>query len=212
MLKNKQIIFSLIGLLVLTALLCGGCQSRLKGYERSFFAMDTVIKLIVYAPNEELAITGFNAAEDELRRIERLTTRYTPLGEAAPPPGSIEDINAKAGTWVKVDDELFALLALALEWSEKTGGAFDITLGNIMALWDFTGAGHIPEPAVLQAALAQAGWEKVQLKTETKEVYIPTGLSLDLGAIAKGYGAEKMAKVIKEVGITYALIDAGGNI
>lgn len=207
-----QKIAKTILLTVLAALFLGGCQSNMTGYSRSFFGMDTIINISFYSADQEAAASALKDAEEEFMRVDRLTSRYPALGQTAIIPGSVQDINAQAGQWVQLDEELFALLSLSLEWAQKTEGAFDISLGAVSDLWDFANGGHIPEPQELEEALSGSGYAKITLDKAGLRILIPQGMVLDLGAVAKGYAVDCVAQKLKNIGIDNGIIDAGGNI
>ena len=84
------------------------------------------------------------------------------------------------------------LLTAALSYCEKSGGAFDITIGPVSALWDFTSEEKVvPSDAEISAALPLVDYRKVIVK-ENRVRFLQEGMQLDLGAIAKGYIADKI--------------------
>jgi thiamine biosynthesis lipoprotein len=131
-----------------------------------------------------------------------------------------------------VTPELYAVLERALYFAEATGGAFDPTVGPLVKLWDIggragaadggTGGGpQIPAAREIAAALALVNWREVELLpagAQGSDNFRGTaflgrpGMSLDLGAIAKGYAADELVGILKEAGIRRGLIDLGGNI
>jgi len=156
-------------------------------------------------PNSEEAI---QAAFDEMRRIESLMSRHISTSD-------VSCINRGAGgSPVKVTSETFHVIEEAVRCGSITKGAFDITIGPLMDLWGFgTSNPTIPSAPEIEQACSLVGWELVELNSENMTVRLPVqGMSIDLGGIAKGYAAEEGARVLKEYGISHALIDAGGNI
>src|SRR5216684_7417529 len=102
-------------------------------------AMGTSFEVYLYAPNHERASQLFEAAFDEIERVEAALSNYRSSSE-------LSRINESAADApVITDPEVFALLARALDYSQRTDGAFDITVGKLMKAWGFfRGAGHYP--------------------------------------------------------------------
>lgn len=134
---------------------------------------------------------------------------------------NIKTINDHAGkTAVKVDSELIELLQLAHEYYVKSNGKFDFTLDPVLKIWHDAREKalnneliELPTQEQLKAAKTCSGWDKVKIDDENNTVYLSeTCASLDVGAIAKGFAAEKVAKYMEELGVDRGFINAGGNI
>ena len=89
-----------------------------------------------------------------------------------------------------------SFIELGLYYSQLSYGAFDITIGSVSRLWDFnTDTPDVPDSSAIADALAYVDYTKVSLSTDndgTHHISIPDGYCLDLGAIAKGYIADKI--------------------
>lgn len=111
-----------------------------------------------------------------------------------------------------VSDELLELITLARDYAELSGGAFDFTLGGASALYGFSSdSPRAPSDAELSEAMSHAGWEKVRIEGNIVTLTDP-GAVLDLGAIAKGYIADRIAELLLENGQGSAIINLGGNV
>ena len=113
-----------------------------------------------------------------------------------------------------VSADLFAVLERSQHFAKLTDGAFDATVGPVVRMWRRTRRTKVlPAPADLAAARALVGYEMLTLdaKARTAKLAKP-GMQLDLGGIAKGYAAEAMQKVLRDHGVTRALVAAGGDI
>jgi thiamine biosynthesis lipoprotein len=144
-------------------------------------------------------------ALDEIERLEDQLSFYRSSSE-------ISDLNARAAKEpVAVDPRLFRLLQRARSLSEATEGAFDITVALLMRCWGFVnGTGRLPEPEELAAARAVVGMDRVELDEDEFTVrFKAAGVTLDLGAIGKGYALERAAALLVEAGITSALLHGG---
>ena len=148
------------------------------------------------------------AAEEALDEIQRLESKLS-LYRA---DSEIAHVNARAGSEsVRVSPELFRLLAQARQLYAETLGAFDITVGPLMKLWGFMGAqGVVPAPEDLEKARERVGMDKLSLDPDSFSVrFLKPGLLIDLGSIGKGYAIERAAELLREAGITSALLHGG---
>ena len=192
---------------LLLALLISLPASATELFVRSKPAMGTTFTVYLYAANETQASAAFEAAFDEVERLEEALSNYRDTSE-------LSRINRLAAHQpVTTDPEVFGLLQTSLDYSRKTGGAFDITVGPLMKAWGFFRAsGHYPSRAELDAAKARVGWQNVQLDETNRTVHFAKqGVELDLGAIGKGYTVDQMVSVLREAGIQSALVDAGSS-
>ncbi len=128
---------------------------------------------------------------------------------------NISQVNRAAGiAAVVVPEELVLVLQEALRIAERTGGAFDPTVGPLVSLWDIGGDNsRVPSPEEIEHARSLVDWRLVEIDAEAGTVYLPRqGMALDLGGIAKGYAADQLAAMAQESGLERALLDLGGNI
>lgn len=131
-------------------------------------------------------------------------------------PGSdIARVNAAAGTdSIAVRPDVFFVIKAALGFAERSGGAFDPTIGPLVSLWGI-GTDHqkVPSQAEIDAALSLVDWRKVILDEADTSVFLEKeGMALDLGGIAKGYAADEVIRILKERNVSRAVIDLGGNV
>lgn len=170
-------------------------------------AMGTTFEIYLYAPDAARAAALFEAAFEEIERVEAALSNYRASSE-------LSRINARAGAGpVVTDPEVFALLERALAFSRLSGGAFDITVGRLMKAWGFfRGAGRYPSDEELQRALAETGWRRVRLDARARTVrFLSPGLELDPGGIGKGYALDRVAELLRGAGVTAALINSGSS-
>jgi thiamine biosynthesis lipoprotein len=148
------------------------------------------------------------AGEEALTEIERLEDRlslYRPTSEIA-------RVNAGAAQApVRVSPDVFRLLHHAQRLSLETGGAFDITIAPLVRCWGFMGGrGAWPDPQQLAAARACVGMHFVELNESAHTVrFARPGVMLDLGAIGKGYALDCAAEILRDAGVTSALLHGG---
>lgn len=148
------------------------------------------------------------AGEEALEEIERLEARLSLFL----PTSEIAHLNARAASEpVRVTPGLFALLQQAKQLSRETLGAFDITVAPLTRCWGFTaGRGRIPSPEEISQARATVGAHFIELDPNQLTVrFSRPGVMLDLGAIGKGYAIDSAAELLREAGITSALLHGG---
>jgi len=149
------------------------------------------------------------AAFAEVARLEKIFSDYDPesalsrLSAAAPMAAA-----------VPVDDDLWQVLVRALEIHHGSGGAFDPTVGPLTSLWRQARRAHVlPLPAKLAAARAAVGADGLRLEPDRRAVRLSKpAMRLDLGGIGMGYAADRALEVIRDHGVTAAMIDASGDI
>lgn len=144
-------------------------------------------------------------ALDEIERLEDQLSLFKPTSEIA-------HLNARAAHEpVRVTPALFSLLEHARQLTAETQGAFDITIAPLVRCWGFMGgAGHLPQPDELAAARSKIGMHMVQLDPDRLTVrFQRDGVMLDLGAIGKGYAIERAVELLREAGVSSALIHGG---
>ncbi len=178
-----------------------------KLYSQSQQAMGTVFTIYLYADSEQRADALFEMALEEVQRLDQSLSNYNPQSE-------LSRINRLAGREaVTTDPEVFSLLRTCLEYSKRSGGTFDITVGPLMREWGFfRGEGKYPAPWQLDKAREKVGWEKVQLDANARTVrFAVDGMELDLGGIGKGYAVDRVIAVLRGAGVKTAMVDAGSS-
>jgi len=127
----------------------------------------------------------------------------------------LNEINRNAGIApVNVSDELFDMIRIGLEYSKVSNGLFDLSIGPLVDLWGI-GSDHakLPTEAEITSILKSVDYTKIVIDESNKSVYLTEkGMALDLGAIAKGYIADRLKDMILEKGYESAIINLGGNV
>ncbi len=190
-------------------------RTQSREYTSEEFLMDTLVSISTIGTDTALLQQATEKAFHEIRRIADLTDRFPAVDTPAYQKSDIVRINEMAGIKpVIVDEDVFKMLQLAQEYSRLTEGAFDITIGPVMDLWGFGQQKQkVPESHELTRTLALVNSTELLLDEQAHSAFLKkAGMSLDLGAVAKGYAVEKAARILEESGVKKALIDAGGNI
>ncbi|NRT76381.1 FAD:protein FMN transferase [Clostridium beijerinckii] len=114
----------------------------------------------------------------------------------------------------EVDEELYELIKIGKKHSLCENTYLNIAIGPLIKLWriGFNEA-HVPEKEAIAKVLELLKPENIQLDDEKKTVYfLKKGIEIDLGAIAKGYFADKVMELFKANGAVSAMVDMGGNV
>lgn len=169
--------------------------------EATGFVMDTVLTQTIYTTGEDPS----GEILQQLSELEKKTLSWTE------PEAEVSQLNAAAGTAHKVSEELLLLLEKTLALSEASGGALDPTMGQVIRLWGFGGENAaVPDPEELASLLEKVDYRKVQLQEGS--VLLPEGVTLDLGAVGKGAGCDRISAFLaKHQEISGALISLGSS-
>lgn len=149
--------------------------------------------------------------EEELRHVDAAMSAYRPDSE-------VSRFNANASTdWFAVSPELAHVVAAALEVSEASGGAFDVTIAPLVSGWGFGPNAEADMPAVEDAARARArehvGFDKLAVRLDPPALRkVDPALAIDLNGIAPGYAVDRIASQLEAAGAERYLIDIGGEI
>lgn len=189
------------------ALLLSGCArpgsgaSAAKPVTGSTFAFDTYCTFSVY---------GDDAAP---ARLAKACAHFDSLFDLYDEKSDIARINAAAGKPVRVHADTIDLLLAAKTYCEQADGLFDITIGAVSTLWDFT-EGVRPAPETIADALPHVNWRCIEIDEEALTVRLADPQAkLDLGGIAKGYVADRLCDLLRdETSATGAVLSLGGNI
>jgi thiamine biosynthesis lipoprotein len=169
------------------------------------YAMATRFEVVLHGDNP-VALRA--AGEEALRLVEQLEAQLSLFRASS----EIALLNARAAREpVRVTPILFALLQQAQKLHEESSGAFDITIAPLVRCWGFMGGdGRMPRPEEVAEARTRVGMGLVQLSPSDFTVrFAREGVMLDLGAIGKGYAVERAAEILREAGVTSALLHGG---
>lgn len=203
---KRQLAALLLTIFALSLTACG--ETAAESETRTVYAMDTVMNLTVYGEN---AAAALESAEKELHTLDEAVLSRTAEGS------ELYALNTSNGETVEygADDILPALIETALTISDATEGAFDPTLAPVLDAWGFTkDERRVPSADELKELLSHTGCGKVALEKTADgwTVTLLDGAQLDLGGIAKGYAAGRVRTILREAGVTSAIISLGGNV
>lgn len=191
-------------LLVLPLPSPGDEVASLVRYDATADSMGCTFGVAAYGPDQDALRRHVESAFAEARAIDGWLSNYRADSE-------LSRLNRDgAASPVQVSDGLFELLIRATEFSRVTDGAFDMTVGPLVRAWGFyDGAGRLPDSDALERARKVVGYRLVELDGTRKLVrFAKPGMELDPGGIGKGYAVDRMAEVLRRLGVTAALINA----
>ena len=166
---------------------------------------DTAISITVAAESQEEGQAVLDGCMELCQEIENTFSRTSPDSE-------LYRVNHRETDTVKISDELAEVIAFGLEFYEISGGRLDITIAPVLELWNFTdGTAELPDETALQEAVSRVDASSVHLDGNTL-TFDREDTELDLGALAKGYAADRLKAWLEEQGIGSALINLGGNV
>ncbi|NIJ73193.1 thiamine biosynthesis lipoprotein [Xanthomonas sp. F4] len=121
---------------------------------------------------------------------------------------------ADTDTWHALPAALDTVLRCALDVAQRSGGAFDPTIGALVGVWGFgamAGDRRVPDAGALRQARAAGDWRRLRVDDDGRW-HQPGGLHLDLSAIAKGYGVDLAVRALQARGVESALVEVGGDL
>jgi thiamine biosynthesis lipoprotein len=196
----------LILLLALAVLAFSCTRPGMQTFRKSTTLMNTLVSITVVTDSPRKAEQAIDAAFAEIERLETLLSFWTEDSEIA-------KIKAHAGeSPVAVSPDTLEIVERSLFISEKTGGAFDPTVGPVIRLWDFKQRKRPTDEQIAQT-LPLVDYRTIETDTGKSTVFLRDArMSFDTGGIAKGFAADKAAAVLKQHGISGALISIAGDI
>jgi thiamine biosynthesis lipoprotein len=166
--------------------------------------MGVPVRIRLYSPAHDRSAAAAAAAFARVAELDRMMNDYRPDSE----------LRRLGEVSTAVSPDLFDVLARACEIAEATDGAFDPTVGPLVALWrDARQSGRIPDQSARASVARQVGWRLIHLDRARRAVRLSRpGMRLDLGGIAKGYILQQGLAAMAPHGVTRALLEAGGDI
>lgn len=199
----------LLILALLTGLILSGCKRTPAPITKSGFYFNTVISVTLYDSSKEQLLEDCFALADQYEGYFSNTIADS----------DISKINASGSKPVHVHKETLELLQKGISYGELSNGKFDITIGKLSDLWDFstktlldtTDSSMIPTDTQIADALSSVDYRSIQIDGNEVTLSNPDA-RIDLGGIAKGYIADKMKEYLTENGVYEGLINLGGNV
>ena len=196
--------FLMLLIIALGTSACATKSPELDKFEDTRSLMDTYVTITVYA-DEDSAGEAMDAAFARMGEVEKVASIFDQESEAF-------KFNQN-GYLDEPSNDLFKLVVTSLYYSKLTGGYFDITIQPLLDLW----AGGLWEESAesqqskIEETMKFVGWDKINI--EGDKIYFGVdGMEITLGGIAKGYAVDEAIKILRNMGIEYALVNAGGDM
>jgi len=203
---RHKLIILLSSVFILSAIF--SCSPKENGLlRRTQFIMGTLVEISVREPDREKAQLAISSAFDEMRRLEKLMSTHLANSE-------ISRLNALAGgkSSLTVSPEVLDVIRRGIHWGNLSNGALDISIGPVSNLWRFNDENpSLPDSQRLAQAVGLVNFREIEVDDSNVRLRQP-GMSLHLGAIAKGYAVDKAMAVLQNNGIRHAMINAGGDL
>jgi FAD:protein FMN transferase len=168
------------------------------------YVMGTILEVAVDAPSLGTGRAWIRRAVGEARRLDAELTSFRS-------DSALSRLNRQAGRgFQRVPPDLYRVVLLSQELSAASEGTFDITVDPLVRLWQRTASERRwPSPEELAQAQASIGRDKVRLRAPDQVELAGAGVRLDLGGVGKGYAADRIAALLRELGADSALVNFG---
>jgi thiamine biosynthesis lipoprotein len=165
------------------------------------------VRILLHVADRSRGDAAARAAFERIEALDRILSDYRPDSE-------LRQLPTEATGWIPVGPVLLDVLDRASVVAAATDGAFDPTVGPLVALWrEARTTGRWPDPTAAAAARQNVGWTHLEIDRERSLIRLrKPGMQLDLGGIAKGYILQRAFDVLRRQGVKSALIEAGGDI
>jgi FAD:protein FMN transferase len=171
---------------------------------RQRYAMGTMFDIAVYYPSRADAERTVSAALDEITRLDDVMSNFRADSELS------KLARNGRGDFVTVDRDLYTVIEASLVVSQRSHGAFDITVGPLVRMWrQAREDNRIPSGEAIAAARRCVGYERIELDAPDRIRLKSDCIELDLGAIGKGYAVDRAIEVLVAAGIRHAVVNAG---
>ncbi len=177
--------------------------------EYTSIVMGVEARIVLYAADESRARCAARAAFDRMAHLDDVLSDWR---------GDSELVRAcreaSSGRAVPISRDLCRVLVRAGELSAATDGAFDITVGPVVALWrEARRTGQLPGDQARLEALGRVGWRNVHVDAKACTLRLArAGMQIDLGGIGKGFAADEALAALAARGYRCALVTVGGDI
>lgn len=226
----KKKIASVISISVLIIVIVVSMTAKRSGLanpaSQTAYAFDTIITIQIYEGGD---------AQRVLEGCQQKCEYYESILSRTIEGSDIWKINHAGGQPVVVSEDTARLIRESVKFCQLSDGALDITMAPVIELWDFSGLDalddnntsqacssaerQIPSEEKIRERLSYVNYKEICISTsksdtankEETTICIPAGMGIDLGAVAKGYIADRLAEYMIDNGVTSAIINLGGN-
>ena len=208
--------------LILCPAVLSGCSAQLGNAENTDAKSQEPISATEIKLNTAVTVTIYDSQDrDLLTECMNLCDKYEKIFSRTASDSELYQLNHRElapvdGTedTYQVSDSLAELVSEGLNYSEMSEGAFDIAIEPLTSLWDFTAEDpQVPEDSLIQAALSKCDYHNISVDKDKNEITLKTDdTAIELGAIAKGYIADRLKDYLVSQNVKSAIINLGGNV
>lgn len=218
----KRCIFSIFAAsLLLSSAAFSGCSLKANTAENSDAGSQEPVSATAIKLNTAVTVTIYDSQDRELlTECMNLCDKYEKIFSRTASDSELYQLNHReltpvAGTedTFQISDPLAELIRKGLYYSELSEGAFDIAIEPLTSLWDFTAEdSQVPEDRLIQEALTKCDYHNVSVSDNNEVILKTEDTAIELGAIAKGYIADRLKDYLISQGVKSAIINLGGNV
>ncbi len=188
-------------------------EEPIRKFEETRTMMDTFVTITVYCGNEETAQVAITAAYERMEEVIAITSIWNETAEAYQLNLNSEITNPS--------EELIELIETSIYFSEVTDGSFDITVKPLLDLWEYKPEAESQfweldstvQLEIINETMPRIGSDMIEINTSPSTIrFTKEGMSITTGGIAKGYVVDEGLKILENMRIEYALINAGGDL
>lgn len=195
----KKLCFIAVCFVLLITTAC----NQLKPSKESRFLLNTVVEITIYDKNSQKLVKElFN----EIQTMENKYSRYIAGSE-------ISKVNENPGIPISVSEDTFSLVEQSLYFSTISNGFFDISIGPLVDLWDINSeTPKVPLQSEIDSAKERVDYRNISIDTDNRTISVAEGISLDTGAVAKGFITDNLVSILRQKKVESALLNLGGNL
>lgn len=220
----KRCTFSILaGTLILSSAVLSGCSSKVNTTQTADSESQEPISATAIKLNTAVTVTIYDSQDRNLlTECMNLCDKYEKIFSRTASDSELYKLNHRQLTPVdgtdntyQVSDSLAELIQKGLYYSDLSDGAFDIAIEPLTSLWDFTAEDpQVPEDSLIQTALSKCDYHNVSVGgKDNNEITLKTDdTAIELGAIAKGYIADRLKEYLISQDVKSAIINLGGNV
>lgn len=218
----KRCTFSIFAAsLLLSSAAFSGCSLKANTAENSDAGSQEPVSATAIKLNTAVTVTIYDSQDRELlTECMNLCDKYEKIFSRTASDSELYQLNHReltpvAGTedTFQISDPLAELIRKGLYYSELSEGAFDIAIEPLTSLWDFTAEDpQVPEDRLIQEALTKCDYHNVSVSDNNEVILKTEDTAIELGAIAKGYIADRLKDYLISQGVKSAIINLGGNV
>jgi thiamine biosynthesis lipoprotein len=177
--------------------------------QRTVPVMGSLADIAVVHRDRRYAHAAITAAVTRLREVEDRMTRFTDVSDIG------RANRGAAGEAVPVAEDTAFVLGAALDWAERTDGAFDPALGRLIALWDVEHRHQPPDPSAVERLAGRRLYRALDVdrwRGDPAVRFTSEDVRVDLGGIAAGYGVDQAVAILRGWGIRDAIVNLAGDL